>query len=96
MVLTAILAAAIGSGGWGSFGHVGIESLVIVAVYLFGMRSVYLVSRPTAPPEQLVFGFSVMGILARQGRVIDRVRIESIAIVVIYVGAVWLLVRSVA
>jgi cation:H+ antiporter len=218
MVLTAMLAAAIASGGWGSFGHVGVESLFIVAVYLLGMRSVYLVSRPTAPPEQLVLGdtrrsvlrrgvvgfalgaaglavtapllvlsaqvlavesgtsttfigtllvgfttsfpeiaatfaaarlgafdlavgnvlgsnafnvcivlamdlvyvrgpvlaqasrvhvltaslavvavgFSVMGILARQGRVIDRVRIESIAIVAIYGGAVWLLARSVA
>jgi cation:H+ antiporter len=218
MVLTAMLAAAIASGGWGRIGHVGVETVLIVAVYLFGMRSVYLVSRPTAPPEQLVLGdtrrtvlrrgiagfaagaaglvltapmlvlsgevlavesgtsttfvgtllvgfttsfpeiaatiaaarlgafdlavgnvlgsnafnvcivfamdlvyvrgpvlaqasrmhvltamlaviavgFSVMGILARKGRVIDRVRIESIAILAVYAGAVWLLARSVS
>jgi cation:H+ antiporter len=218
ILVTTIAGAAIASGGWGRIGHVGVETVIIVAVYLLGMRSVYLCSRPTAPPEQLVLGdtkrtvlrrgvagfalgtaglavlapalvlsaevlaaesgtsstfigtllvgfttsfpeiaatlaaarlgafdlavgnilgsnafnlcilfamdlayvrgpllahasrvhvlsallgslaiaFAVMGILARKGRAIDRVRFESIAILACYGGAVWLLARSVA
>jgi cation:H+ antiporter len=65
MVLTAMLGAAIASGGWGRIGHVGVETLLIVAVYLLGMRSVYLVSRPTAPPEQLVLGDTRRTVLRR-------------------------------
>jgi cation:H+ antiporter len=217
ILLSTIAAAAIASGGWGRIGHVGVETVLILAVYLLGMRSVYLCSRPTAPPEQLelgdtrrsvlrrgvtgfalgtagllvaapllvvsaevlavesgtsttfigtllvgfttsfpeiaatiaaarlgafdlavgnilgsnafnicilfamdlvyvrgpvlahasrihvltallgmiAIGFSVMGILARKGRVIDSVRIESIAILGAYGGAVWLLARSI-
>jgi cation:H+ antiporter len=218
MLVTAMAAAAIASGGWGHIGHVGVETVIIVAVYLLGMRSVYLNSRPTVPPEQLALGdskrlvlrrgaagfalgtaglaivapalvlsaevlatesgtsttfigtllvgfttslpeiaatiaaarlgafdlavgnilgsnafnlcillpmdlvyvrgpllahassvhllsallgilaigFGVTGILARKGRIIDRVRIESLAILACYGGAVWLLARSVA
>jgi cation:H+ antiporter len=218
MLVTAIAAGALASGGWGHIGHVGVETVIIVAIYLLGMRSVYLNSRPTAPPEQLelgdtrrtllhrgaagfalgtaglavvapalvlsaevlaaesgmsttfigtllvgfttsfpeiaatiaaarlgafdlavgnilgsnafnicilfpmdlayvhgpllahasrahllsallgiiAIGFAVMGILARKGRVIDRVRFESLAILACYGAAVWLLARSVA
>jgi len=48
---------AIAAGGFGSIGHVGVETLVIVAVYLVGMRAVYRNSVPaTAPPDQLELG----------------------------------------
>jgi cation:H+ antiporter len=218
ILVTVIAGAAIAAGGFGRIGHVGIETLLIVAVYLLGMRSVYLASRPPAPAEAsapdvgrratlrrgsigfaacaaglvvtapllvlsaevlavesdtsttfigtlllgfttsfpeiaatvaavrlrafdlavgnvlgsnafnicilfamdvvyvrgpllahasqvhvltamlaaIAIGFAAMGILARKGRLIDRVRIESVAILATYCGAVWLLARSVA
>jgi cation:H+ antiporter len=46
VVLTAMVGAAIASGGWGRIGHVGTETLLIVAVYLLGMRAVYRHSQP--------------------------------------------------
>jgi cation:H+ antiporter len=58
IALTAIAGAAIASGGWGTIGHVGIETLFIMLVYLFGMRAVYHSISVTAPPEQLELGES--------------------------------------
>jgi cation:H+ antiporter len=66
MLVAAIAAAAIASGGWGHIGHVGLDTMIIVAVYLLGMRSVYLNSRPTTPPAQLVLGDTRRTVL-RQG-----------------------------
>jgi cation:H+ antiporter len=34
ILVTTIAAAAIASGGWGHIGHVGVETVIIVAVYL--------------------------------------------------------------
>jgi cation:H+ antiporter len=56
IVLTSMAGAAIVSGGWGRIGHVGVETILIVAIYLIGMRSVYVNMSPTAPPEQLELG----------------------------------------
>jgi cation:H+ antiporter len=41
IVATAMAGLAIVTGGWGRIGHVGIESLAIVAVYLGAMRGLY-------------------------------------------------------
>jgi cation:H+ antiporter len=65
IVLTCVAAAAIAAGGWGRIGHVGIETVVILALYLFGMRTVYETTRPTAPPEQLPLGETSRSLLAR-------------------------------
>ncbi len=51
IVLTAMAGAAIASGGWGHIGHVGIETLLMVAIYLLGMCAVYGNMRPTTPPD---------------------------------------------
>lgn len=48
ILVTAIAGLAIVSGGWGRIGHVGIETLAIVAVYLGAMRRLYR-SLPVAP-----------------------------------------------
>jgi cation:H+ antiporter len=50
----------------------------------------------TALLGMIAIGFCVMGILARKGRTIDRMRVESIAILCVYAGAVWVLARSLA
>jgi cation:H+ antiporter len=65
ILLSSIAAAAIASGGWGRIGHVGVETVLILAVYLLGMRSVYLSSRPTVPPEQLEIGDTRQAVLRR-------------------------------
>lgn len=65
MIVTTIAAAAIASGGFGRVGHVGVETLLIVAVYVLGMRSVYLSSQPAAPPEQLTLGDTRRSVLRR-------------------------------
>src|SRR5688572_19910174 len=52
VILTAIAGAAVASGGWGLIGHVGVETVVIVALYVLGIRLVYYHSQ-TAPAEQL-------------------------------------------
>ena len=60
IVLTSIAAIAIAADGLGRIGPVGLETILIVAVYFFGMRAVYSaaqVARP-APTEQLEFGES--------------------------------------
>lgn len=56
IVLTAMAGAAVASGGWGHIGHVGIETILMVAIYLLGMRAVYGNLRATAPPDQLELG----------------------------------------
>jgi cation:H+ antiporter len=48
IVVTAMAGLAIVTGGWGRIGHVGIETLAIVAVYLGAMRRLYR-SLPTRP-----------------------------------------------
>lgn len=53
VVLTAMAGAAIASGGWGRVGHVGVETLLIVAIYLLGMRAVYGSTQATRPRDQL-------------------------------------------
>jgi cation:H+ antiporter len=57
IALTMIAGIAISVGGFGQVGHVGIESIVIVAVYLLGMRVFYQLTQtatagliPDAPP----------------------------------------------
>lgn len=65
VALTAIAGAAMASGGWGSVGHVGIETLLIAALYFFGMRTVYTCTQPTAPPEQLALGENSRSLLRR-------------------------------
>ncbi|HEY8507831.1 MAG TPA: hypothetical protein VIL32_05695, partial [Steroidobacteraceae bacterium] len=56
IALTMIAGAAIAVGGWGRIGHVGIETILIVSMYLLGMRAVYGNLDHTAPPEQLEIG----------------------------------------
>lgn len=60
IVLTATAGVAIAAGGLGRVGHIGVETLVIVAMYLVGMRAVYGTGVPaaTAPPDQLELGES--------------------------------------
>jgi cation:H+ antiporter len=57
VVLTAIVGAAVlTGGGWGRIGHVGVETILIVALYVLGMRSVYGNAHATVPPDQLELG----------------------------------------
>ena len=64
IVLTAIAGVAIAAGGLGSIGSVGVETLLIVIVYLVGMRAVYANSLPsTVPPDQLELGESSRSLL---------------------------------
>jgi cation:H+ antiporter len=65
ILLTCVAGAAIAAGSWGSIGHVGIETVVIIALYLFGMRTVYYTTRPTAPPDQLQLGETSRTVLWR-------------------------------
>jgi cation:H+ antiporter len=65
IVLTATVGAAIVSGGWGRIGHVGVETILILAIYLAGMRSVYANMTQTAPPEQLELGETSRTVLRR-------------------------------
>lgn len=65
VILTAIAGAAIASGGWGRVGHVGVETCLIVAIYLLGMRAVHGNMQVTAPPEQLELGETSRTLLRR-------------------------------
>lgn len=56
LVLTAMTGIAISAGGWGSVGHVGIETLVIAVTYVLGIRVVYRSSAAHAPHAQLSLG----------------------------------------
>jgi cation:H+ antiporter len=65
VVLTAIAGAAVASGGWGRIGHVGIETVLMVAIYLLGMRAVYGNMLATTPPDQLELGDTARTLLRR-------------------------------
>jgi cation:H+ antiporter len=65
IVLTAMAGAAIASGGWGRIGHVGVETILIAAVYLLGMRTVFVNLTPTTPPVQLELGETSRTVLRR-------------------------------
>jgi len=56
LVLTAMAGIAITVGGWGSIGHVGVETLVIGTTYVLGMRIVYRSSAAGPPHDQLTLG----------------------------------------
>lgn len=56
LVLTAMAGIAVTVGGWGSIGHVGIETLTIAVTYLLGMRVVYRSSAVIVPHAQLALG----------------------------------------
>jgi cation:H+ antiporter len=56
LVLTAMTGIAITTGGWGSVGHVGVETLVIGVTYILGMRVVYRSSAASTPHDQLALG----------------------------------------
>jgi len=56
LVLTAMAGIAVTVGGWGSVGHVGIETLAIAVTFVLGMRLVYRSSAAQVPHEQLALG----------------------------------------
>jgi cation:H+ antiporter len=56
LALTAMTGIAVTAGGWGSVGHVGIETLTIAVAYLLGMRMVYRSSATHVPHEQMALG----------------------------------------
>jgi cation:H+ antiporter len=56
LVLTTMTGIAIAAGGWGSIGHVGVETLVIGITYILGMRIVYRSSAVGPPHDQLTLG----------------------------------------
>lgn len=56
ILLTAIAGAAIASHGWGPLGRIDASSLIIVVLYLIGMRAVRAEQPEAAPPEQLSLG----------------------------------------
>jgi len=56
LVLTAMAGIAVTVGGWGSIGHVGVETLVIGITYVLGMRIVYRSSAAGPPHDQLALG----------------------------------------
>lgn len=66
LVLTAMAGIAITMRGWGSIGHVGIETLVIGITYVLGMRIVYRSSAAGPPHDQLTLGENGRTLL-RQG-----------------------------
>jgi cation:H+ antiporter len=66
LVLTAMAGIAITLGGWGSIGHVGIETVVIGITYVLGMRIVYRSSAAGPPHDQLTLGENRRTLL-RQG-----------------------------
>lgn len=65
LVLTAMAGIAITTGGFGSVGHVGIETLAIAAAYVLGMRVVYRSSATQVPHEQLALGENRRTLLRR-------------------------------
>jgi cation:H+ antiporter len=65
IALTAIAAAAVSARGFFPLGPVGIESLAIFALYLFGMHAVYrAISVVPSPPTQLALGATRATVLA--------------------------------
>ncbi|MFO1425907.1 MAG: hypothetical protein U1F11_02820 [Steroidobacteraceae bacterium] len=68
IVMTAIVGLSVAAGGLGSLGPVGIESALLLGVYLFGMHAVFKAAQPTAtaPAQQLELGESSATLL-REG-----------------------------
>lgn len=60
VMLTAVAALAIAAGGFGRLGPVGIETVLIVGLYLFGMKAAFAVAqaRGPAPTQQMELGES--------------------------------------
>ena len=56
ILLTAVAGAAIASHGWRPIGRIDASSIVIVLLYLIGMRAVRAEQPEAAPPEQLALG----------------------------------------
>jgi cation:H+ antiporter len=54
ILLTAMAGFAIATRGWGRIGHVGIDTLAIVAVYVAAMRRLYRSLPPAADPAHLI------------------------------------------
>ncbi len=69
-VLLGIAGVAISVGGLGQLGPVGVESLLILGVYLFGMHAVYRGALPpvTAPSVQMELGDTSTALLRRSLR----------------------------
>lgn len=65
VLLTALAGAAVASGGWGSIGHIGVETLVILGLYVVGMRAVFYHGPQTVPPDQLELGETGRTVLRR-------------------------------
>lgn len=65
LVLTAMAGIAVTSGGWGSLGHVGLETVLIAAAYVVGMRAVYRSSAATALRDQMELGEDRRSLLRR-------------------------------
>jgi cation:H+ antiporter len=65
VVLTAMTGIAVTVGGWGSVGHVGIDTLAIAVTYVLGMRIVYRSSAVHVPHDQLALGDDRHALLRR-------------------------------
>lgn len=65
IILTALAGAQIAAHGWGRVGRVGIGTLLIVLIYLLGMRAVRSELPPTTPPVQLTLGATRRSVLRK-------------------------------
>jgi len=65
ILMTGIAALSIASGGFGQLGPVGVDALMILALYLFGMRAVYRATQVVAPTptQQMELGESSRSLL---------------------------------
>jgi cation:H+ antiporter len=64
IAMTAIAAVAIAAGGFFSLGPIGLETLLILALYLFGMHAVYrAIAVAPSPPTQLPLGATRTSVL---------------------------------
>ncbi|MCS6948648.1 MAG: hypothetical protein NZM12_13635, partial [Steroidobacteraceae bacterium] len=52
LILTGIAGIAVATGGWGRIGHVGLDTLLIFALYVIGMRVVFRATSRAAPAER--------------------------------------------
>jgi len=66
IVLTAIAGLSLANGGLPAIGPVGLDTTLIVAIYVFGMHAVYRgISVPASVPEQLALGDTGRTVLRR-------------------------------
>lgn len=65
ILMTGIAALSITSGGFGQLGPVGVDALMILGLYLFGMRAVYRATQVVAstPTQQMALGESSRSLL---------------------------------